>query len=334
MTRHGGIIFVTVCVLLILMGGALVVAEGLLFKIDFKPLDNYQLASSFPADEIAPQPQDGFSSEDYSSMQFGTGTVLRDPNIQNILLIGSDTRGGEEYGNSDTMMLLSINNKTKQVKMVSFLRDLYVKINGMRDNRINASYAYGGPRLLINTIENNFKIKIDNYICADFQSFETIIDSVGGVQMSLTKAEAKELNTHPETYFVDGKVQEVSAGINHLNGAGALGYVRIRHIDSDFGRTERQRKVLGAVMSSLKHSSPITLVGLANSVIPLVKTDLTNSQVLSLISQTSSLLGNQTVQTAIPADGDYEPNTIRGMDVFVPDIEKNKAVIWKLLYNR
>ena len=335
LTRHGGIIFVTLCILLILTGSVLVGAESLLSRIGYQAKDDFQLASSFPADEIGPQSQESsLVSEDYSSMQFGTGSVLSDPNIQNILLIGSDTRGGEGYGNSDTMLLLSINSKTKQVKMVSFLRDLYVKINGMRDNRINASYAYGGPKLLIDTIESNFKIKIDNYASINFQSFEKAIDIVGGVRMNLTKAEARELNSHPDIYFINGRIQRVSTGMNTLNGAGALGYARIRHIDSDFGRTERQRKIVEAALSSLKHSNPVTLFNFANSIFPLVKTDLTNSQILSLISETSSVLSGQMQQTAIPVEGDYKPDEIRGMDVLVPDIEKNKEVIWKLLYNR
>jgi polyisoprenyl-teichoic acid--peptidoglycan teichoic acid transferase len=203
----------------------------------------------------------------------------------------------------------------------------------MRDTRINASYAYGGPKLLIDTIQNNFRVKIDNYVTIDFQSFAKAVDILGGVSINLTKAEADELNKNAWMYFVAGSPQKVSAGVNHLNGNGALAYARIRYIDSDFGRTGRQRKVISAILSSLKHSNPAQLMSIADSVLPLVKTDLDDSQIVALATQASAILNNDTQQLAIPVKGAYKSEKIRGMDVLVPDIEKNKAALWKFLYN-
>jgi LCP family protein required for cell wall assembly len=328
-TRHGKVIFSLLCAVLILVGGVLTTGGYFLSKIGYTPLSDFGLASSIPPEE-KDAGSDGIQNA--KAMQFANGDIMSDPDVKNILLIGSDTRGGEKYGRSDTMMLVSINSKTNQVKLVSFLRDLYVKIDGMQDTRINSSYAYGGPKLLIDTIQKNFRVKIDNYVNIDFQSFSDTIDILGGVSINLTQAEAKELNNNP-SYFQTGSVQRVSAGLNHLSGSGALAYARIRHIDSDFGRTSRQRKVISAILSSLKRSNPAQLIGIANSVFPLVHTDLDNPQIVTLASQAVSILGNDTEQLAIPVDGAYQSQKIRGMSVLVPDIEKNKAALWKFLYN-
>lgn len=332
-TRHGKVIFITACVVLILVGSTFVGGEYLLSKIGHMGQNEFGLADSVPSDETASGPGSGYTVDnDPAAMHFGTGPILSDPDIQNILLIGSDTRGNEKYGRSDSMLLLSVNHKTNQVKMVSFLRDLYVKIDGMKDNRINASFAYGGPKLLIDTIQNNFRIKIDKYVCVDFSSFQKAIDAVGGVSINLTSKEAQELNANPGVY--GNGMQKVSPGLNRLNGATALGYARIRHIDSDFGRTQRQRNVLQALMTSVKHSSPGTMLQIANTVFPLLKTDLNNSEIIGLISQASSFLNNQSEQISVPQTGAYQAKYIRKMNVLVPDIEKNKQIIWKFLYNK
>jgi polyisoprenyl-teichoic acid--peptidoglycan teichoic acid transferase len=329
-SRKGKVLFSLLCVVLILVGSVLTVGGYFLSKIGYTPLSDFELASSIPPEE-KDAGTEGITNPD--AMQFASGDLKSDPNIKNILLIGSDTRGGEKYGRSDSMMLLSINSKTNQIKLVSFLRDMYVKINGMRDTRINASYAYGGPKLLIDTIQNNFRVKIDNYVTIDFQSFAKAVDILGGVSINLTKAEADELNKNAWMYFVAGSPQKVSAGVNHLNGNGALAYARIRYIDSDFGRTGRQRKIISTIMSSMKHSNPAQLMGIADSVLPLVKTDLDDSQIVALATQASAILNNDTQQLAIPVKGAYKSEKIRGMDVLVPDIEKNKAALWKFLYN-
>lgn len=269
-----------------------------------------------------------------NAMQFGTGDIISDPNIQNILLIGSDTRGGELYGRSDSMMIVSIDKKNNQIKITSLLRDMYVKIDGMQDNRINVAYGHGGPKLLADTIQKNFRIKLDNYVRVDFESFKKLINMLGGVQVTLTKAEANEINNHPGTYFTNGQTQQVKAGLNTLNGAGALAYSRIRHIDSDFGRTQRQRTVIEALMKKMKSSSPGTILGVIQEIQPYVQTDLTNDQLTSLSFGAPSYLSNSLSQLSIPANGAYTSENIRGMAVLVPDIEKNKALIWKFIYNR
>lgn len=327
-TKTGKALILIVSAIFILIGSLMVGGNYYLSRINHTNLADFGLNSELPSND----PDDSVDPNlpvinDPSAMQFGSGAIVSDANVQNILLIGSDTRGGEKYGRSDSMMLISMNKNTKQIKMVSFLRDLYVKINGLQDNRINASYSYGGPKLLIDTLQNNFRIKIDNYVRVDFASFQKLIDMVGGVQITLNQAEANQVNI----YSGSGRVK---AGANKLNGAQALTYARIRHIDSDFGRTQRQRNVIASLMGALKGSNIGTLTNVANEMSPLVQTDLSNNQILDLIFNASSFLSNNTSQLTIPADGVYKSVNIRKMAVLVPDIEKNKALLWKFIYNK
>lgn len=326
-SKKGKVLIITLSVILVLVGAVAATTNYYLSKIDHANLNDFGLAS-VPGDEVDSDVDSNIPvNNNPGQMNFGTGDIVSDPNIQNILLIGSDTRGGEKYGRSDTMLVLSLNKTTKQIKMVSFLRDLYVKINGLQDNRINASYSYGGPKLLIDTLQDNFRFKIDNYVRVDFNSFQKLIDMVGGVQITLTQAEAGQVNANSGS----GKV---SAGSNKLNGVQALAYARIRHIDSDFGRTQRQRNVMTSLMSSLKGSNVGALMNIANEVLPNVQTDLSNSQIMDFAFNGSTYMSNTSGQLTIPIDGAYTSERIRGMAVLVPDVEKSKAAIWKFLYNK
>ena len=328
-TTHGKAIIIIAS----LMGFLVLCAAGLAFfflsKINYTPLDKFGYASSVPTDEIDPS-DPSVPSENPGDMQYATGGILSDKQIQNILVIGSDTRGGSGYGRSDSMILVSIDKKNNRIVMTSFLRDLYVKIGVIKDNRINTAYGYGGPKLLIETIQNNFRIKVDNYVRIDFESFKSIINAIGGISIQLTASEAYEINNNASEIGL----QHVNAGVNSVNGATALAYSRIRHIDSDFGRTQRQRNVIKAVIAKLKSSSPSTILGIANQFLPQIQTDLTSTQITGLIMESGTLMNYPMSQQSIPVAGAYRDVSIRGMRVLLPDIEKNKAAIWSLIYNK
>lgn len=193
--------------------------------------------------------------------------------------------------------------------MVSFLRDLYVRIPGYTDNRLNASYAFGGFELLKETLTENFGVHVDACFEVDFNGFESVIDAVGGVDVELTAAEAR--------------IVGVSAGQNHLDGEHALIYARIRKLDSDFGRTGRQRNVLMSVFEKARKSNLTTLISLAKALIPQLTTDQSTVQILSLIaSGFTTLRGNDKIESYyVPADNAYYNATIRGMMVLVPNLQ-------------
>lgn len=241
--------------------------------------------------------------------------------VINILLIGQDARPGQGRQRSDSMILCTVNTEKKTLVMTSFLRDLYVSIpdwggKSYADNRLNVNYVLGGAGMLDECLKQNFGVVVDHNIAIDFTGFEKLINLVGGVDIELTASEA-------------GKVGGgAKAGMNHLNGEQALNYARIRKLDSDFGRTNRQRKVMSALLEQAKMLSIKELLELANGIIPLVSTDMSNSDITSYITELFPLLMDLEVTTQyIPADGTYKGASVRGMSVLVPDLEANRKIL-------
>lgn len=244
--------------------------------------------------------------------------------IINILLIGQDRRPGQGRQRSDAMILCTINKEKKTLVMTSFLRDLYVKLpeyNGKtyRDNRINTTYAIGGMQMLDDCLELNFGVSVDHNIEVDFSGFEKIVDLVGGVDIELTKGEAN---------YIGG----LRAGMNHLNGEQALTYSRIRKLDSDFGRTERQRKVLTAIFAKVKTLGLSELQELLDGIIPLITTDMSNGDIMGYLLDIFPILSQLEVTTQhIPAEGTYRSAMVRGMSVLVPDIDAIRQILRETL---
>lgn len=245
------------------------------------------------------------------------------PSVTNILLIGSDARGDVDGQRSDTMILFSIDKKNGQIKLTSFLRDSYVYIpsKGYK-TKLNAAFSYGGTQLVMDTIEYNFGVNIDNYVMVSFDAFQQIVDLMGGVTIEgVTAKEAQYMND-----VVD--IKSVKEGTNKMNGFTALWYCRIRKLDSDFYRTQRQRKVISAVISQAKKTNPITLANICKKVLPYISTDINKSELTTLaVGAVLSFLRYDMAQQQIPADGTWSSQRINGSDVIAMDIEQNKNIL-------
>ena len=209
-------------------------------------------------------------------------------NVINILLVGSDHGAIKgDHGRSDSIMIATVNFKTKELKLTSLMRDMYVEIPGHGHNKLNAAYAFGGVELLYQTIAKNFGIKIDNYCVVDFSTFEKVINKVGGVEISLEEKEAKYLNT--TNYISKKKYRNVKVGKQTLNGNQALGYARVRYVvskkygDGDFGRTGRQRAVLQAALNKVLQQSPTKIADIALDSLADVSTDMSAKCLKSLV---------------------------------------------------
>ena len=242
--------------------------------------------------------------------------------IVNILLIGQDRREGEGRARSDAMILLSVNKNTKSIVLTSFLRDLYVEIPGYGSNRINASYAFGGMELLDQTLARNFGIHVDGNVEVDFSQFSQIIDLVGGVEITLRQDEAQVINEELGTSLTEGTQM--------LNGAQALSYARIRKLDADgdFSRTQRQRTLINAVVRQVKDSGMVKLMGIVDDILPMVTTDMTNTEILRYATALLPLLtGAEIVNQRIPADGAYTYAMIDGMSVLKADMESSRQLL-------
>lgn len=249
--------------------------------------------------------------------------------IINILLIGQDTRNASKKGLSDSMILVSVNTETKKLVMTSFMRDLYLEIPSDRGGyylqRINTAYPVGGMDKLDATLQHNFGVEVDNNIEIDFSGFQTIIDAMGGVDIELTKAEVYYLNSNYSSW-------KMVEGTNHLNGEQALAYSRIRKIDDDFVRTSRQRNVLNKLFEKVKGMSLKELLALAEEFIPLITTDMTNSEITNYIIQLAPLLNELEVVTQrIPVDGSWWGTNIGTEEtpawVICCNLTKNREVL-------
>ena len=255
---------------------------------------NEYLAEEEDSDASAPSMDAGdVEFKDHTTQIGGKGSGL-----VNILLIGQDRRPGESRARSDTMILCTFNKHTKTLTMTSFLRDLYVEIPGYQDNRINAAYAAGGMSLLNETLKENFGIHIDGNIEVDFNQFAQIVDLLGGVTMELRQDEADVINRDaPGT---------VSAGTQLLTGQQALAYARIRSLDADgdFSRTNRQRKVISALLDSYKNASLSTVLSRLDDILPMITTDMNDVNIIAYATELFPMLsGADIVSPRIPADG-------------------------------
>ena len=232
----------------------------------------------------------------------------RENYVANFLLMGIEEIGGG--GRTDSIMIASVNIKDNTVKLTSIMRDCYVSIPGYNNNKINAAFALGGEDLLVDTVEENFKIHIDGWASVNFESFEKIVNILGGVDIELGKTEANYLNT--TNYISNPAYRRVSAGWNTLNGNQALGYARVRKVvtlggaNNDYGRTVRQRRLLNSIFDKYKSKNLLELFTIMNDILPMIKTNLNSTQISDVLEQ---IIENniRTIQEfRIPADGYYQ----------------------------
>ncbi|MGN1451330.1 MAG: LCP family protein [Eubacteriales bacterium] len=254
---------------------------------------------------------------DPDSIEWAAGEALADDDLINIMLVGQDRRPGEGRTRSDVMILCSINPKTKEVSLISFLRDLYVQIpGGYSDNRLNVAYAFGGFPLLYETMYVNFGITIDGGLEVDFEGFTDIIDLLGGVDVELSAAEAN---------IVGGGAV---AGMNHLNGTQALNYARIRSLDNDFNRTGRQRLILESVFNKFRTSDLQTMLAFLDAALPLLTTDMDNSELVSLAVILAPMASSLELSNyMVPTYECYTFASIRGMSVLLPDLDRIRDLL-------
>lgn len=242
----------------------------------------------------------------------------------NFLLIGRDWHDEGERGRSDAMILCSFETGEGTVSLISFLRDIYLPIPGHGSNRLNSAYSWGGTELLTETLQENFGVELDACIEIDFDGFEELIDYLGGVDVTLTDREARYLNKNHGWSLPEG--------MSRLTGEQALHYSRIRYLDSDFVRTERQRNVLLSLMGRFRDAGLNDMLRYTDKFLDQSTSDRTDEELISWAMDLYPLLGSSTVSThQIPAEGTYAYETIRGMSVIDVDLEENRQLLAELL---
>lgn len=278
--------------------------------------------------DIFEQDTDAADTLEEDALDWGDPTVVTQVDgVCNILLIGQDSRDAEhERGRSDSMILLSINKNTEQISMISLMRDMYVQIPGYSNNRINAAYAMGGAELLDATVETNFGVRVDYNVEVDFQAFQDLVNILGGVEINLYQEEADYIN--------NATGGALTAGVNLLNGEEALSYARCRYVGQyDFERTLRQRTVLQAIYDKGKNQSLATILKMYDAVAGNLTVDMTNNQILALITSAYNLRQNSMNSYRLPADNLYTNEIIRGMEVLVcTDWNAQRQQLYEYLY--
>ena len=256
-----------------------------------------------------------------------------DPDVFNILLIGTDERttGYNDFARGDTCMLMSLNKKTGSIALVSFERGMGVPIlegryKGYYDWLTHA-FEYGGASLMMRELRECFKVDVTRYVRVNFTAFRKGINAIGGVTVTMDKAEAKWMNAHYGGY------QKFQVGSNTLKGDTALGFARLRAIDSDWQRIERQRAIIQAALNKVKDLSFSELNDLMNEVLPLVLTNLTDGEITQLLWNASKFQGATASQLTIPVKGTYSGMIGLGKrSMFRVNFTKNTRILRDFLY--
>ena len=249
--------------------------------------------------------------------------------VINVLLLGRDARNAAvEYGRTDSMIILSYNKKTNDVRMVSLLRDIYVPIEGHGWNRINTAYAFGGIGLCINTINDVFGLDIQDYVTVDFGGLISVIDSIGGIDLDLT---ADEVFMYREMGRLPG---DAAAGIHHMDGEFALIHARNRTLGTDFERTRRQRDILTAIYQKVTASLSLTEVTLLiTSALDMVKTNMSASTLITLAADVLQNGSSIEIDGAhVPFADTYRGGIVREMWVIELDFAENIRRMHEFLY--
>ncbi len=255
--------------------------------------------------------------------------LLNDPYVLNVMLFGADKSGDE--GLSDTMILLSVDNRHKKIKMTSFLRDTYITIPGVTSHKLNYAYAVGGAALSIQTIEANYGIQIDRYATVNFTTFKEIVDILGGIELYLTDEEILYINCQMIENGQSGLL-DASEGMVRVNGQQALWYARnrggtyngISFYGDDWERTDRQRNFIEAVINNVKDASLSELIQIVNKVGPMVTTNLKKSEIQTLVTSALAYLTYDIEQCSMPSDGSWSYGWNEAGSVILVD-DWNKA---------
>ena len=260
----------------------------------------------------------------------------KEAGIANYLLFGIEEINGAR--NTDSMMIATVNSKEGSIKITSLMRDSYVSVPGWKSTKLNAAYAKGGASLLIQTIEENFKIHIDGYAHVNFESFEKIVDTLGGVTIELGKKEAKYLNR--TNYISNPEYRNVVAGENVLNGNQLLGYCRVRKVETlggannDYGRTVRHRRAMSAIFDQFKSLNILSMFSKANECMGYVTTSLTSDQIKQMIEVIIENKISSIETLRLPVDGMFDdPKSYQGTTYpLVYDWDKNISELYKFIY--
>jgi len=296
-------------------------------ELDLSSLTPEQIESLESSEEAE------YSSAEEAQAQIQNISIIGSSDVYNILLIGVDVRAGSNWnGNSDSMILLSINRAKGIIYMTSLMRDTYVSIPGVGSYKLNRAHAVGGGPLLCQTVEQNFRIKVDAYARVNFYNMIDIIDAIDGVDLTISADEARVANQYineicngvgltPSDYYV-------SEGSQHMNGVQAVAYCRIRYVGSDYARTQRQRTVLTLMFQKLMTMDLGQINNFLNTALPLVTHNIPSDVMTTLVMNVPTYLTYGIYQMRVPFDGAF----VSQNSDLVPNYEYTVTLLQQTIY--
>lgn len=363
LTRSGRIakgVFITslsllIIILFVVAGVYVYVQENIFGQMTFIDAsqdilsDNYDDILIEPDEEISEDSQLNELTEEevnaidkiINSSVISEENLYRQEGVTNILILGTDNRSHSIKGSrTDAMIILSINEHSRELIMTSIQRDSYVYIPGRsKPNKINAAHAYGCASLAVKTVESNFGIDIDRYAIFDFYAFMDVIDAFGGIRLDITENERlvmnnyiTEINNKLGLHEDSGKLY-TSGNDLLLTGKQALGYVRNRYTgNGDFARSTRQRIVMEKLIDRCRNSSLTELIGAVEAVAPHITTNLSQSEIMSLASSALEYIDYNIISNRVPIDGTWEYATVDGMSIVRLELAPNRQDLIDVIY--
>ena len=295
--------------------------------------------------QVAPDDTvDAFEYEDWIKDQLSNiaDNTMSNENVTNVLIIAEDLRDttGDSRGNTDVMILVSINKERETLTLTSFMRDIYCDIPGYYADRLNSAYAKGGPEVLMDTLQKNFGVIVDRYVLVNFYSFIDVVEAIGGIEADVTQA---HINAMRDPMAEQNKIMGKPKGTDYLtkpghynlNGNQALAYARIRKgVGDDFGRTSRQREVIFTALNKAKELSFGEIKELVDNILDknMVKTNLTEGEIASLLINCFEYMDYKQQQLQVPDNSTWTGVRIRGMEVLSINFLKNAKIIQETIY--
>lgn len=254
--------------------------------------------------------------------------------ITNVLLIGVDARDLDEPCRSDSMIIATLDNNNKKVKLTSLFRDTLVDIPGHGEAKLNSAYMLGGPELLMKTVKETYNVSIDKYIIINFWGFETIVDYIGGIEVDVKDYQLEELNKYIGESTGGNDCPVEKAGIQTLNGKQALSYARIRYnVGDEYERTDRQREVIFKVIEKLQNTKPSKYLGVMNTMLEYIKTNIDPLEALNMAYTIYKLPSLDVEQLQIPLVALSETRNYKELgSVFLMDRLQNASILYNFIY--
>ena len=285
--------------------------------------------------------QDVVVDQMFDISEFAVTEGLPD-NWVNLLLLGSDTRNASQYGSTDGIMILSMNLARREAKLTSIVRDIWVTMSGRSQRgKISTACAQGGPALVMRTLNECFGLNLQYYAQINLSGMAEVIDLLGGLEMDVTLDELNALNQglfdlSPFTGM--DKLLEYGSDV-HLNGNQAVAYARIRKLDSDYKRTERDRKLMGAIARRLQKENSGTIVGIVMRMLECVETNMNLTQIMTIAAVGLEVDLNRVPTLCVPVEGTYESGTFDvdgGKKVWCvrADFSENSKALLKFIYGK